>query len=169
MKTKIIRKLFMQMQSTITPPFVQDESCRGHPQFLSVHRTVKPGQWQFLGLTFVPQRHNFFLDVAVSPSSSFPLEMGLSDPGDSLRNGIIRIRANELWSSSHCFGGWIIYDKDPVDDIDEMLRSFGLGDPEGIFKTNEAAFESLKFRIDGWVLPTAVPRKSFHIATTYHN
>lgn len=153
MNTKTKRRLkevFSKWGATLTPPFSEDESLKGDAQFYSLRRYTMAGQWQFLALSFMPQRDQVFLEVAVSRDDKFPIAACLCDPNDIPVDGVARFRAFRLWSGAGSHGGWVIRAQAP-----KTNDPFGvvLGTPEGIFETSDGAFDNMKVRIERWVLP----------------
>lgn len=163
MKTKPLKEMFFRYGGLLKAGFTEDRAV-GDPEFASVRRTVQPGLWQFVGLSFAPNMNRFYIEAAISPAESYPLNLPLNPPGKHLKKGGLRFRANELWTDERSFGGWFIEPPltefeylgltDSPEDRDFLaMLTEAPGGVEGVFKTHEEAFASAERRIAGWILP----------------
>lgn len=153
MKTAKLKKLFAKYGETLEPPFILDESTKSYSDYISIKRTVQPGQWQFLALQFRANYHIFYVAVALSTSPNYPISALKFHPSDLIQDGPFYFRADTLWSSLNYTLEWGVNEEGWPPDHPDYKVYFPEEDMECVVNTAEEAVAHIKYRVEGWVLP----------------
>lgn len=167
MKTANLRKKFIKYGQTLNPPFVADKILLGYT-YIPIKRTVVPGQWQFIGMQFVPNAYVFMIEVAVSSKPEFPAITGwpLPDNPMEMQNSSIRFRAESLWHEPQNGQNWGINAEQWRPKSYIYQQYFLEGTMEAVFNNDDEAMEHLKYRVEGWILPYFEKMAALHQSTT---
>jgi hypothetical protein len=144
---KRLRELLVQASAEVDLRFNIDPSVASHANLVAVRRAVGSEQWQFVALAFSPPSDRFFVEVAIAPTDTYPINNFPMSPADPLVSGTTRFRAFRLWSPRNSSGGWLIQNA-----MDEPATDT-IAPPEGVFETPEGAMADVKERMVKWILP----------------
>ena len=169
-----LKKIFIEFGKNLTPEFSIDKSLNKIDMY-AIHRRVSAERWEYIALFVSKYQNEIFMEVAISPHDSFPGNTIPGEPDEIRKSGIIRFRANRLWTKKNSFG-WLIEKKPDaklviagfedisLNPIDLAAKYKAPINNEGIYESYEEAFENMKRKIKEWVLPYFDKMTSAHVS-----